>query len=46
MHRGPFTPPQIQQMFYDGAIPSDALYWQEGMGDWRSAQELMPTGKS
>jgi len=46
MHRGPFTRPQIHQMFYDGAIPPDALYWQEGMGDWRSAQELMPTGMS
>jgi hypothetical protein len=40
IQRGPFTPPQIQQMFCDGAIPPDALYWQEGMGDWRSAQEL------
>jgi membrane associated rhomboid family serine protease len=44
MQRGPFTPPQIQQMFCDNAIPPDALYWQEGMGDWRSAQELKPTG--
>jgi membrane associated rhomboid family serine protease len=44
IQRGPFTPAQIQQMFCDDTIPLDALYWQEGMGDWRSAQELRLNG--
>jgi len=41
---GPFTSPQVQTMFLEGTIPADALYWQEGMGEWRSAQELRPPG--
>lgn len=41
---GPFTSPQVQAMFLEGTIPADALYWQEGMGEWRSAEELRPPG--
>jgi membrane associated rhomboid family serine protease len=41
---GPYTSPQVQEMFVQGAIPADALYWQEGMGDWRSAQEIRTPG--
>jgi hypothetical protein len=41
---GPFTTPQIQAMFQEGTIGSDALYWQEGMEEWRHAQELRPPG--
>jgi len=41
---GPFTSPQIHEMFRTGAITSDALYWQEGMGDWQNAEELRPPG--
>jgi membrane associated rhomboid family serine protease len=41
---GPFTSVQVQQMFSTGEIPSDALYWQEGMEDWRTAEELRPPG--
>jgi membrane associated rhomboid family serine protease len=41
---GPFTPAQIDQMFIEGTIPTDALYWQEGMGDWQSAEDLRPAG--
>ena len=37
---GPFTLFQIQQMFATGEIPPDAFYWQDGMADWRSAEEL------
>jgi len=43
---GPFTLGQIQQMFRLGSIPSDALYWQEGMPDWQSVEDLRPTGMS
>ena len=41
---GPFTMSQVQQMFLSGEIPAEALYWQEGMDDWRSAEELRPLG--
>ncbi|HLH52578.1 MAG TPA: rhomboid family intramembrane serine protease, partial [Verrucomicrobiae bacterium] len=41
---GPFTSAQVQDMFRQGGIPLDALYWQEGMDDWRSAEELRPPG--
>ena len=41
---GPFTHSHIQEMFLSGAIPADAFYWQEGMADWQSAEELRPTG--
>lgn len=37
---GPYTPSQVRQMLVEGAIPLDALYWQEGMEDWRTAEEL------
>src|SRR5439155_26343681 len=40
---GPFTPGQIQEMFLNGVMPSDAFYWQEGMTDWQSAEELRPS---
>jgi len=41
---GPFTATQIQQMLATGAISVDALYWQEGMEEWRTAEELSPPG--
>jgi membrane associated rhomboid family serine protease len=41
---GPFNATQVQRMFLEGAIPADALYWQEGMTDWRGAEELRPPG--
>lgn len=41
---GPYTSPQITQMFLEGTIPPEALYWQEGMDDWHSAEELRPPG--
>lgn len=41
---GPFTMTQIQQMFAAGDIPNEAYYWQEGMDDWRNAQELRDPG--
>jgi membrane associated rhomboid family serine protease len=43
-HYGPFTPSQIQAMFAQGAIPAEALYWQEGMEEWRTAEELREPG--
>jgi membrane associated rhomboid family serine protease len=41
---GPYTPSQVQNMFIIGSISGDALYWQEGMSDWSSAEELRPPG--
>jgi hypothetical protein len=41
---GPFTPARIQQMFASGEIPTDAQYWQEGMDEWRTADELREPG--
>jgi membrane associated rhomboid family serine protease len=41
---GPFTSEQIHQKFAAGQIPADALYAQEGMTDWRPADELRQPG--
>lgn len=41
---GPFTSAQIHEMFAAGQIPADALYAQEGMTDWRPADELRQPG--
>ncbi len=37
---GPFDLFQIQQMVSQGAVTSQALYWSEGMTEWRSVSEL------
>jgi membrane associated rhomboid family serine protease len=37
---GPFKNSVVQQRLVDGEIPADALYWQEGMADWRPVEEL------
>ena len=37
---GPFNLFQIQQMVSQGAVTSQALYWSEGMNEWRSISEL------
>lgn len=41
---GPYTMSQVQQMFATGAISSETFYWQQGMDDWRSAEELREPG--
>lgn len=41
---GPFTLAQIQTMFANGTVSSDALYWQEGMVEWQRADELRAPG--
>jgi membrane associated rhomboid family serine protease len=41
---GPFTLSQIQQMFATQDIATGALYWQEGMEEWRSCEELREPG--
>jgi len=40
---GPYDLMQIQQMLAEGAISGDALYWSEGMTEWRAAAELAGT---
>jgi hypothetical protein len=41
---GPFSRSQIEQMFRSGEIPAEAFYWQDGMEDWRTAEELREPG--
>jgi hypothetical protein len=37
---GPFNLFQIQQMMSEGRVTGEALYWSEGMTEWRSISEL------
>lgn len=37
---GPFTDHQVQDMIRLGSVPADALYWRDGLEDWRSIQEI------
>lgn len=37
---GPFTLTQVHEMLALGSIPADALYWQEGMTEWRDVADL------
>jgi rhomboid family protein len=37
---GPFNLFQIQQMMSEGRVTSQALYWSEGMTEWRNIAEL------
>jgi membrane associated rhomboid family serine protease len=39
---GPFTLLQVKQMLNLGSVSQDALYWGEGMPDWRPVLELTP----
>ena len=41
---GPLTSSQVEAMFQQGRISADAMYWQEGMSEWRQADELRPPG--
>ena len=41
---GPYALSQIQPMFKRGEIPPAAFYWQDGMAEWRSAEELRDPG--
>ena len=37
---GPFTNAQVRDMLALGAIPGEAVYWSEGMADWRSVVDM------
>lgn len=41
---GPYTISQVQQMIATGAISSETFYWQQGMDNWRSSEELREPG--
>ena len=41
---GPYTMSQVRQMFAAGTVSSETFYWQQGMEDWRSADELREPG--
>jgi len=43
-HYGPYTMSQIRELFVAGTIPEGAVYWQDGMEDWRTAEELREPG--
>ena len=38
--KGPYAMAQIQSMWNNGLITSDALYWDEEADDWKSINEL------
>lgn len=40
--RGPYAKSQVQTMWNNGVITSDALYWHEGMSDWATISALIP----
>jgi len=42
---GPYNRFQIRQMLAEGSVTADALYWNEGMPDWRAVAELAPRRK-
>jgi hypothetical protein len=37
---GPFPVSQVLEMLDLGSVTPEALFWREGMEDWRSVQEL------
>jgi membrane associated rhomboid family serine protease len=38
---GPFTLEEVWRRIEQGALTHDALYWQEGMTEWRSIREIV-----
>ena len=40
VQRGPFTESQIQNMWNEGSITMDSLYWHEGMSEWAPITNL------
>ena len=41
---GPFTRQQMAETLAAGSVPPDALYWQEGLPEWRPISELSGDG--
>jgi len=38
--KGPFTASQLRSMWSSGTVTASALYWSEGMPDWKALSEL------
>ena len=38
--RGPYEKAQLEEMWKRGQLPSDALYWQDGMVQWAVVSDL------
>ena len=38
--RGPYEKPQLEEMWKGGQIPTDTLYWHEGMAQWAVISDL------
>ncbi len=37
-----YPEPEVESMFRQGRLEADAIYWKEGMSDWRPLRELFP----
>jgi hypothetical protein len=37
---GPLPVSQVKEMFRQGALPADAVFWCDGMPDWMPVAEL------
>lgn len=37
-----YSESEVQSMFRSGQLDGEALYWKEGMSDWKKVQELFP----
>lgn len=37
-----YSEPEVQSMFRSGQLDGEALYWKEGMSDWKKVRELFP----
>jgi len=38
--KGPYTFPQLKQLYEKNLIPEDTLYWQDGMEEWLGVSDL------
>jgi len=38
--RGPYEKAQLEEMWKDGKLPVDTLYWQDGMRQWAVISDL------
>jgi hypothetical protein len=38
--RGPYTYPQLKQLYDKNLIPEDTLYWKDGMEEWQAVSDL------
>ena len=44
--RGPYEKAQLEEMWKVGQIPTDTLYWHEGMAQWAVISDLFAAGET